>query len=114
MSTTRFAPQVVLSSYGTLVSEWAQVTASLSREAAAGVCASAEEADKQTARVGKLSGRKRSAAASSGDGVGARAGGVSAARARGVGRGLFSVVWRRVVLDEAHAIKSHVSQTARA
>jgi DNA repair protein RAD5 len=68
-----FSYMVVLTSYGTLASEWAQYTGG---------------------------------------------GGTSTSRRRGgsshPGSALFNVVWRRVVLDEAHAIKSHTSQAAGA
>jgi len=70
--------QVVLTSYGTVATEWSN----------------------------------DAAAASGGEGGGGarrKAGGGG-----GGGGGLFRVSWRRVVLDEAHEIKNHSSQSARA
>ena len=86
------AKMIVIASYGTLAAEWAA-----------------------------LSGQGSSGTGGGGGGGGSGGGsgnGGTAGRRRasggGGGGGLLRVAWRRVVLDEAHEIRNHNSQTARA
>ena len=78
---------VVLTSYGTVASEWAALSSAAHQPGGA---------------AGSTAARRKS-------GAGGAAGGKT-----GGGGGLHRVLWRRLVLDEAHEIKNPSSLTARA
>ena len=84
---------VVLTTYGTLAAEWAAAQGSSS-------ATSAVHGGGGGASGGAISQGKRKFGSSEGGGSG--------------GGSLLRTVWRRVVLDEAHEIRNHTSQTARA
>ena len=85
---TLSAKMIVIASYGTLAAEWAAVSASGNGGGGGG--------------------------GSSGGGGSGAAAGRRRSSGGGGGGGLLRVAWRRVVLDEAHEIRNHNSQTARA
>ena len=102
---------VVLTTYGTLQSEYAGTIAAAGDKSSGSGAASAASSSSSSHAI--TSERRKSGGGLAGFGFAAGGSNAGSGGSHG-GGGLLRVAWRRVILDEAHEIKNPSSQLARA